>query len=317
MVNVNFIGVGQAALALKTINKDAYIASLTREASGAIVNGKVDKFYDEFKRMDHSKLLAPDDIEKFRKQVEGSLSTDVKIYSDEQRKQELDFDKKQKEITDNFNMQLVSGNLSQEDLNSKLASNEIGLSTFKEYSTLISSSGGIIEDPAKKLWIQSHVLDVTEDDILTAPFLTFASRFELIKQRRAEESDASNWLSSQTGRVARDAIKRHFGMYENTIISRIDFDNKIGKDFNKMYDEFYAQVEALPLEQKAPKSLSIAQKLIKEYEEQQKLDKQLKAEKRAIKKKEPTDKEDSILDSFLDIIKSKRPGEKSPWDGYQ
>ena len=316
MVDSGLIAPGTAAMQMKAISKGAYLSNLQRGLTTAINNGTAYKYYENFKKMDHQGILEPKDIEAFRNSIQSSIANDVQVYNQKLQAQETQFKLGELEMIDQFNDNLMAGTLTTKEVDQALATGKIDLATHETYTKKVNQPGRLIDDTNKKLVFQTHVLDFTEDEILNSPHLTDATKWDLIKQRRSEEKDEGNWLSSQSGKEARDRIKRTFNIIEGTLMAQMDFNNKNMQEYDELYKEFYAEVEALPMDQRATKSISIADKLIKDYKIKKEEIKTKRKEEREIKKKEEEKKksEDSTTGQFLNMLEDKWNSATKIWD---
>ena len=186
----------------------------------------------------------------------------------------------------------------------------------------VNQTGRIADDESKKLMYQVHVLDFTEDEIMDSPHLTNESKWNLIKQRRSEEGDQTNWLSSQNGKEARDRIKRTFNIIDGTLMSTMDFNNDNMRAYDDMYKKFYSEVESLPLEQRASKSLSIADKLVAEFNETKNKEKETARIKKEEKKKAEEEKKaaaynDGITGKFMNMLENKKNQAIQIWEDFE
>lgn len=319
MVDGNFIAPGTAALKMKAISKGAYLNNLQRGLTTAINNGTAYKYYSQFKKMDHQGILDPKDIEAFRNSIQGAVANDVQMYKQQLTQMETSIKMTELNTTRDFNEKYIAGTLTGKDIDNALATGRIDLSTHETYTKKVQQTGRLIDDKNKKLMFQTHVLDFTEDEIIDSPHLTNESKWDLIKQRRAEEKDEGNWLSSQSGKEARDRIKRTFNIIEGTLMAQMDFNNKNMQEYDELYKNFYSQVEALPMEQRANKSISIADSLINDYKSKKEQIKKEQKEQREIKKKEEEKKknESSSYGTFMNMLENKWKSGTQVWEDFE
>lgn len=310
MVDSNLLAPNMAIMERKKIAKGAYLSNMQRNLTSAINSGDSYKFYSDFKKMDHQGILNDKDIEAFRQSIQSQIATDVKVYNQELQAEEVEFKLKEFETSQEFNDMLVNGKLTTRDVDQALATNHIDLATHATYTKKLQMKGKLADDSDKKLMFQVHVLDFTEDEIINSPHLTDNSKWDLIRQRRSEIADETNWLASQSGREARDRIKRTFNIVDGTLMATMDFNNVNMQDYDEMYKNFYAEVETLPLDQRASKSISIADKYINMYKERKETEKKDRKQARIDKKKaneEAKEKNynDSTTGKFMNMVTEK------------
>ena len=316
MVDSGLIAPGTAAMQMKAVNKGAYLSNLQRGLTTAINNGTAYKYYENFKKMDHQGILTPKDMEAFRNSIQSSIANDVQVYNQQLQAQETQFKLGELEMIDQFNDNLISGTLTTKEIDQALATGKIDLATHETYTKKVNQPGRIIDDQNKLLTFQTHVLDFTEDEIINSPHLTNKTKWDLVKQRRSELKDEGNWLSSQSGKEARDRIKRTFNIIEGTMMAQMDFNNKNMQDYDELYKKFYAEVEALPLDQRSSKSISIADKLVTKYKTGKQDIKEKKREEREAKKKEDEKKksEDATTGQFMNMLEDKWNSATKVWE---
>lgn len=266
MVSSNLLAPNMAMLQRKKIYKGAYMTGLQRELTTAINAGEATEFYSAFKNKDHYGLMSPKDVETFRSSIRAQLAVDVGIYNQDLQAQETEFKMRELETTNEFNDAWLQGDLSPLDVNYALQTGSIDLATHKTYMDKAQEKDKIVDSEDKLLFFRSHVLDVTEEEIQNSVYFTNNTKWDLIKQRRSEKSDADNWRTSPNGIEARQRIGDMFGFFKGTMFAK--FDTELGKEYNDTYDDFYAEVEALPFAQRANKALTIAKKHMKEYSTQ-------------------------------------------------
>lgn len=318
MVDAGLIAPNMATLELKKINKGAYLSNLQRGLTTAINNGTAYKYYEQFKAMYHQGILDAKDMEAFRNFIQSSIANDVAVYKQQLQAAETAFKMTELETIDTFNDQLMSGTLTTKDVDTALATGKIDLATHETYTKKINTPKRLMDEPGKLLTFQTHVLDFTEDEIINSPHLTEKSKWDLVKQRRAELKDEGNWLSSQSGREARDRIKRTFNIIEGTLMAQMDFNNKNMQEYDTLYKEFYAEVEALPLDQRASKSISIADRLITKYKtgkEEAKQEKiRLRDEKKKADEKKSSETYGETTGTFMNMLQDKWKSATKVWE---
>jgi hypothetical protein len=318
MVDSNLIAPNVAMLERKKIAKGAYMSNMQRGLTAAINSGDAYKFYNDFKTMDHQGILSNTDIETFRQSIQSQIATDVKVYNNQLSAQETQFKLTELETTKEFNELWMQGELTTTKIDTALATGKIDLATHKTYTDRIQTKGKAVDDSTKLLMFRTHVLDFTEDEITNSPHLTDKTKWDLIKQRRSEQTDEANWLSSQGGRESRDRIKRTFNIIDGTLMAQMDFNNKNMQDYDELYRNFYAEVESLPPEQRASKSISIADKYIKQYKTAKIEEKTKRAEARKAKKEaEEKKSEETYGDTtgkFMNMLQDKWNSATTVWE---
>lgn len=321
MVDSNLIAPNVATLERKKIAKGAYLSNMQRNLTSAINSGDAYKFYNDFKTMDHQGILAPADIETFRQSIQSQIGTDVKVYNNQLSAQETQFKMVELETTNEFNDLWMQGELTTTQVDNALATGKIDLGTHKTYTDKIQMKGRAVDDSKALLQFQTHILDFTEDEIINSPHVTDKTKWDLIKQRRAALTDDTNWLSTQSGREARDRIKRTFNIIDGTLMAQMDFNNKNMQDYDELYRNFYAEVEALPFDQRSSKSISIADKYITQYKEAKATATLERKKAREEKKKADEKKAESTYGEttgkFMNLLESKWNSATQIWEDFE
>ena len=321
MVDSNLIAPNVATSERKKIAKGAYLSNMQRNLTTAINSGDAYKFYSDFKNMDHQGILSNTDIETFRQSIQSQIATDVKVYNNQLSAQETQFKLTELETTNEFNELWMQGELTTTQIDNALATNKIDLATHKTYTDRIQTKGKAVDNSTALLQFQTHVLDFTEDEIINSPHLTDKTKWDLIKQRRSEQEDEANWLSSQGGKEARDRIKRTFNIIDGTLMAQMDFNNKNMQDYDELYRNFYAEVEALPFDQRSSKSISIADKHIKQYKEAKATVTLERKKEREEKKKADEKKSESTYGEttgkFMNMLEDKWNSATRVWEDFE
>ena len=322
MIEANLISPGMAQLEQKQIAKGAYISNIERGLTNAVNNGTAHRFYSQFKNADHLGILTPGDVEAIRSKVQSNIAADVNIYKNQLTQMQTSMAMTELQTSREFNERYIEGTLTPELVDQALRTNKIDMGTYDNYMKKVNQGGRIADDESKKLLYQVHVLDFTEDEIMDSPHLTNESKWNLIKQRRSEEGDQTNWLSSQNGKEARDRIKRTFNIIDGTLMSTMDFNNDNMRAYDDMYKKFYSEVESLPLEQRASKSLSIADKLVADFNETKNKEKETTRQKREEKKKAEEEKKaaaygDSTYGKFMNMLENKKNQAIQIWEDFE
>lgn len=265
MIEANLISKNTAELKRRNINKEVYLNNLKREFNESINTGTAHAYYDNFKKVDHFGVLTEDDISSFRNSMLTQMKTDIAAY-DLLQKEEEEEEKKLREDTEKeFNTLWLSGDLSEQMVNDALTNGVITRTEHKEYLTKISDTGALVDNTGRLLIAKTHLLDITDDEILASPDFTNATKIDLINERKTIIEDRQNWLGTQTGREARRRIREAFNILDGTMLAKLDFNNKLVQEYDEVYRTFYAEVEALPIEQRESKSILIADKALSNY----------------------------------------------------
>lgn len=321
MVDSNLIAPNVALLERKKIAKGAYLSNMQRNLTASINSGDAYKFYNDFKNADHQGILTATDIETFRQSIQSQIGTDVKVYNNQLQAQETAFKMVELETTKEFNELWLQGQLTTSTIDNALSTGKIDIATHKSYTDRIQVKGKATNDSTKLLMFRTHILDFTEDEITNSPHLTDKTKWDLIKQRRSEQTDEANWLSSQGGRESRDRIKRTFNIIDGTLMAQMDFNNKNMQDYDELYKNFYAEVESLPPEQRASKSISIADKYINQYKEAKATatleKKKAREEKKKAEEKKSEETYGSTTGKFMNMLEDKWNSATRIWEDFE
>lgn len=310
MVASNLIAPNTALSKRKQIFKGVYLAKQERDFTTALNNGTAHKFYKSFKTADHKGVLDSKDIVTFRNSMISQITNDVKLHDLQIKQEEDEQEIINKDTINEFNTAYIAGDLTPTEINEALANNKITITQHKEYLTKVNDSGALVNNTTKLLTVSSHLLDITEQEIIDSPDFTNSTKFDLLTKRRAEAEDEGNWLATQSGREGRRRIRENFNIIDGTMMSRLDFKNNTMREYDDMYRSFFAQVEALPLEQRANKSIEIADNLLKAFQQKKedaKLAKVKKAEedKAKAKAKATKDYNNSVTGKFMNMLHNK------------
>jgi hypothetical protein len=310
MVTSNLIAPNTALVKRRQIYKDAYSNKQQRDFRESLDNGTAYKFYDNFKNADHFGILDESDIIKFRSSMLSQITTDVKVYENRLAEDTNKAEIKRKETTDEFDRLWINGELTPKLIDDALSNNQITLTDHKTYQIKANDSGPLFDNQAKLLTVTTHLLDVTEEEILNSPDFKHTTKTDLILKRRTELEDEANWLSTQSGHEARRRVREAFNIIDGTMMSKLDFNNTTMREYDDTYRKFFAEVESLPVEQRAAKSLLIADKWLGIYTQRKEDEKlariQAKKDKKAEEeKKKQEDYDDSVTGKFMNLLEDK------------
>lgn len=192
-------------------------------------------------------------------------------------RQKRDFLDEQRDILQESNhtglmIRLFDGGItSEEELELEFRNNNINDTQFDD---LVKRFRGDIAGPDTDNWpeyvqISTNLESFTEADILTNGMLTRDTRIKLVAMRRQVMDDvassgdkAANWRGTQEGR---EAVRRITSANAGAMTFSAFGAGSSDKEINSMLTRFYDEVEKLPLEQRRGQSLSIANKLVEEY----------------------------------------------------
>lgn len=316
MVESNLLAPNTALLKRQQIYRDVYINKQQRDFNTALNNGTSYKFFDNFKKADHFGVLRPEDITKFKNSMMAQIQTDIKVF-DLQNQEETDqAEAVTKTTISDFNNLWLDDQLTPQAVDDALSNNLISTSQHKEYLLKANDTGPLVDNQNKLLWATTHLLEFTENEILESPDFTTASKADLIAKRRTQSDDAANWLGTQAGREARRRIRENFNILDGTMMSKLDFNNDTMRAYDDMYREFFGEVEALPLEQRASKSILISDRLLKAYKTNQLTIKNDKLQARKDKKEEKENKaikdyNSSVTGRFMSMFADTKEGSQT------
>ena len=104
-------------------------------------------------------------------------------------------------------------------------------------------------------------------------------------------------------------------------MAQMDFNNKNMQDYDELYRNFYAEVEALPFDQRSSKSISIADKHIKQYKEAKATVTLERKKEREEKKKADEKKSESTYGEttgkFMNMLEDKWNSATRVWEDFE
>lgn len=191
-----------------------------------------------------------------------------------QQKEEADDKRAAIETKTILDSALVSSEVTEEMLEDAVKGKAITLSQADDYRQRSKTPGIAKTDSNAYLNIFSNIDLVSEEEIMNNNVVSNEDKLVLLKEKIAnqklsnqEAEKLGKWQSTVTGRQAVNSIRNHFGIFEGTFIAKIDKENQIGKDYITVQRKFFDEVQSLPMEERSMRSLEIADRLIKEYNE--------------------------------------------------
>lgn len=147
----------------------------------------------------------------------------------------------------NATMELLAGNLSQQDLLRKVSNDEISSGMARTFLNELQSqaTAPARSDQRELATVRLNLLNTSEADIVSNPLLTYDDRADLILQRRNEEA---GWKGTQRAREAFARIDRALGIVPGTNINMLSTEEREARDvaLTRLYDV----VDALPPEER-------------------------------------------------------------------
>ena len=190
-----------------------------------------------------------------------------------ERAEEREDRRSRKETKRGLDIALVSGELSRGMIEEAVKGKAITLTEADSYLERAKTLGITKTDTGAYLNMFNNLDITSETQIMNNAFLSDEDKLELLKEKEANEklSNAEaeklgKWQLTVNGKQAISSIRNHFGIFEGTLMAKIDIENQLGKDFIKIQRKHFDEVQRLPLEERGLKSLDIADRLLMEYE---------------------------------------------------
>lgn len=251
------------------IANNAMIDSVKRGFGEELNVGRGDIAYTQFiinERKGMYEGADPDEIAKIKK----SMLTQIKDFNDASLER-MRFEAEQHDAIslETFNQatqRIAQGQLSNDDITLYEQQGVLSLSHANQLRErlAIGSTRKISDAKVLGSYAESSTLvDTDPEAILNDPHLSERDKASLIQRREQLLATKFNWTKTNDGREAIRRIKENFGIIEGTLIAKIDMENTVNKDFNNIYKKFYAEVTSS--DKPAEEVLSIADRLLEEY----------------------------------------------------
>ena len=169
---------------------------------------------------------------------------------------------------------LASRTLTEKDLMDALRLKAITTSEYDDFNSRMKSPDLNKDgDDESYDWYLKNMSNVTEKQIIDDPSLTttqqdklLSRKEQLLKMSDEEAKEMGDWEGSSQGKQAIREIQGHFKIFAGTIMSKADINNLNTRDYNLIRASYYDNINLLPIEQRIPKSLEIARKMLTDYE---------------------------------------------------
>lgn len=270
-VDAGFITEDQKNVMLMSYQNRAELDAVKRRFGEELNVGRGINVYDEFRMLEregHFETQDPDEIAKLK----SSMLSQIKEFNDGELEARR-YEKERYEAVSNETLRegqvlAAKGELTEEQITEwerggVLSSGDA--SKLRE-RTAIGSTREVSDAKSLSRYAESAVLvDTDVEAIVNDTTLSEKDKTALIKRREDLLANKYNWTRTNDGKEAIRIIKSNFGIWEGTLMAKIDLDNQIMRDFDSLYKDFYAKVSAS--EDPAGEVLTIANSLLGEYEQ--------------------------------------------------
>jgi len=156
----------------------------------------------------------------------------------------------------------LEGALIPEHLQKMLDNDELDPKVADKYKKNAFASGPEFSDQIAVNEYKADLLGTTEFDIQTDPRLSRPDKMELIGDRRALEDDKGNWKGTQNGREGARRINHAFGIIKGAMGVKITPEK--AQRAGMVLTRYFNEVENTPVEEREVKSIEVADRLVKE-----------------------------------------------------
>jgi len=314
-IDSGFMTKDEAGVNIKIATEDATSARFCSDFSQAIQHGedasKVIK--NTFNSKEFQKLP-----QKKKDELMTSMFSDLKAKNtrkkDARNEAEYFETEMQEENYKETLLLAMTNNTTSDDISRMEIKGELNSSDATSLKQTLATKGRTISNGAKlaEYYKDSNLMSVTSDEIMNDALLADKDKIALFKKQEQLKSTKYKWTTSQDGKEARDRVKRLFGIQEGTFMAQLDMNNKTGRAFDKMYTALFDEISNLPQNEQERQSITIANRMILEYNESLKSDadskkeqiKQKRIEKAKAKKSDYDDSVSFMWDSLVGEPKS-------------
>lgn len=171
-------------------------------------------------------------------------------------------------------IKIVNGTATDKDLEDAFIAGVLSSSEYDDMEERKRTPGVSKTDKQVVANVTKDIDIISYDEIWDLKTVSPEDKMKLVKEKQSREKaseaelkEQGKWTSTQTGQQARRELKNHFGMFEGTLISQIDINGNLQKDFVALDSLLFDRVESLPVEQRASQSLALSRQLLQEYNE--------------------------------------------------
>lgn len=255
----------------------------------------------EFKKGEHT-LLTLEDKQEVMKKMLNQIRDENAIVKNQEEKESAFEEALRKETVMDFTGLMLSNELTQTDIDAEYRVGNLNRADYNYFSEQISLKGVKYDNTDEVLRITAYPADFSKEDIYNNPNITNETKRKLIADQARYLEAEGKWTGTIEGTEARARVKRHFGILSDTLMAQMDFTGQNAKDFDKTYRSFYDKVMALPPEERAIKSLQLADEAIFEYNGIITQRKEMSSSRREEQKKQ---KEQAKIDAYKDSVTGK------------
>lgn len=244
--------------AQRAVVKQTVVARFKRELDNPYGNPL--KFIERLREMNKtSEALPPDEEEKLGDALMAELRERNSLASMGQEQVRLARQQRYNDGNRTATAALLDGTLRQSQLLQMVEDDQLDPDTARTLQNeLTQGPREAKSDPKALMRAEVDLLDVTEQDILTNPNLSYADKSRLILKQREE---VQGWRGSVPGREAVDRIDRSLGLVPGSImnaaLSEVDRTRR-----ERAMTEFYNEMQTLPPEEREAKAIAISEQVI-------------------------------------------------------
>lgn len=171
-------------------------------------------------------------------------------------------------------VKLAMGTVTDKDLESAYIAGVISTSEYDDMEERRKTPGVTKTNKQTVANVTRDIDLISFDEIWNLNDVLPDDKIKLVKEKQQREKltetelkEQGKWTSTQNGQQARRELKNNFGMFEGTLISQIDINGNLQKDYVALDSMLFDRIEALPLDQRAAQSLSFSRQILQEYNE--------------------------------------------------
>lgn len=202
--------------------------------------------------------ISPEEHDKLWSDLEARYSRHMKHEEDSRAEEEAARKERHRLGKAEITLQMMRGE--PVDLQAAIAADQVPSDWALTQESRAAQRGPAFDDEATKAFYTLNLLDYSEQEIMEDFDLTPETRAALVMERRELLDDQEAWQSTQAAREAQRRIRTMVGIPEGIVVSGMQ--NSLMREANEALTQFYAEVEALPPEQRAAKTLEIADRIV-------------------------------------------------------
>lgn len=197
-------------------------------------------------------------IDDMYKTIKGQNAYEADVVKAEKAK----YDATNEDVIETFNDGILSGTLTQENIDMALEAKVIDIDQYKKYSLKVNDTGATFTNTGTELRVVSNLAAISKDDIMNLSDMTNEDKMKYIGKLEAyQNSEEGKWTSTVQGRASLTLLKNKYNIIGSSMLADLTSEED-AQAYAEIYQAFILEMETLPPEQRESRAMHYAQAAI-------------------------------------------------------